>query len=169
MKKLILSLAITAIAFSASAQKSKEAEGSKLKFSVGADLGLPVGAYSSVASFAYGGDLELDYGMCSTFSLNLSAGYLSFSGKSGYSISGGLIPVLLGGRYWFSPKVYGSAQAGLSFSSSSGGGSAFTYAPGVGFKVGENLDILAKYQSATKNGFETSYAGVRVGYTFSSK
>ena len=171
MKKVILSLAVIAIAFFANAQKSKsnESEGSKLKFSVATDLGIPVGNLSPFASFAYGGDLQMDYATSPTFALTLSAGYLAFSGKSGYSFSGGLVPVLAGGKYWFSPKVYGSAQAGMSFSTNSGGGSAFTYAPGVGFKVGENLDILAKYQSATKSGGETSYVGVRVGYTFGSK
>ena len=169
MKKVILSLAIMAIAFSANAQKkSKQEDANKVKFSVGADLGIPVGDLSPFASFAYGGDLQLDYATSPTFALTLSAGYLGFSGKSGYSITGGLIPILIGGKYWFSPKVYGSTQLGVSLSTSSGGGSAFTYAPGVGFKVGESLDILAKYQSASKNSSDNSYVGVRVAYTFSS-
>ena len=170
MKKLILSLAFIAITFAVSAQKakSKADADNKVKFSVGADLGIPVGNYSTVASFAYGGDLQIDYMTSPTFAINLSAGYLGLSAKSGYSGIGGLIPILAGARYWFSPKVYGSMQAGMSFSTQSGGGSAFTYAPGVGFKVGESVDVLAKYQSATKNSVDNSYVGVRVAYTFSS-
>lgn len=169
MKKVILSLAVIAIAFSANAQKSKEEAGSKVKFSVGADLGIPVGNLSPFASFAYGGDLQVDYMASEKFCVNLSIGYLGFSSKSGVGTIKGIIPILAGGRYWFSPKVYGSAQFGFSLATASGGGSAFTYAPGVGFKVAENIDILAKYQSATKNGGETSYVGIRAAYTFGSK
>ena len=173
MKKVLFASAIFITAFSVktSAQKSKshEDEGNKAKFSVAADLGIPVGNISTFSSFAYGGDLQVDYMTSPTFCINLSAGYLGFSAKSGYTISGGLIPVLAGFRYWFSPKVYGSGQAGVSFSTSSGGGTAFTYAPGVGFKIGDNFDLLAKYQSATKNGGETSYVGVRFAYTFDTK
>ena len=100
-----------AIAFTADAQKSKQADDSKVKFSVGADLGIPVGNLSPFASFAYGGDVEIDYMTTPTFCINVSAGYLGFSGKNGVTPKG-LIPLLAGARYWFSPKVYGSAQFG---------------------------------------------------------
>lgn len=169
MKKVILSLAIIAIVFSANAQKSKskEAEGSKVKFSIGGDAGIPVGIFSNVFNFAYGGDLQIDYATSSTSSLNLSAGYVSFSVKNslgGGGIGGGWIPVLVGGRYFFSPKVYGSAQLGVSIATS-GGGTNFTYAPGIGVKISDNFDILAKFQSLTFTGGALSYAGVRLAYT----
>lgn len=171
MKKLILSLAIAAIAFSANAQKSKskESDGRKVKFSVGADLGIPVGIFSSVFNFAYGGDLQVDYATSPTFALNFSAGYVSFSVKNslgGGGIGGGWIPVLVGGRYFFSPKVYGSTQLGISIATGSGGGTNFTYVPGIGVKISDNFDILAKFHSLTFNGGALSYAGVRLAYTF---
>jgi len=78
----------------------------------------------------------------------------------------GLIPVLVGGKYNFSDQLYGSAQIGLSFSTSSGGGSAFTFAPGIGYKISDNFDLLLKYQSASKNGGSTSFLGVRAGLSF---
>ncbi len=162
MKKVILSLAVICITtLSASAQKG-------FNFSVAANLGIPVGDLSPYASFAYGGDVQGEYMTSSTFSLTLNAGYIGFSAKSGYSISGGLVPVLGGFRYYFSPKVYGTGQIGISFATSSGGGSAVTYSPGVGFKLGSNFDILAKYQSASKNGSDNSFVGVRAAYIFPS-
>ncbi len=168
MKKLILSLALVAIAaLSASAQKGKkESDAKKVTFSVAADLGIPVGDLQPFTSFTYGGDVQVEFAAASNFGVTVSAGYLGFSGKNGVTISGGLVPLLAGGRYYFSPKVYGSAQAGMSFSTTSGGGSAFTYAPGVGFKFGGKVDLLVKYQSASKNGVDNSYVGVRAGINF---
>ncbi|MFZ4057867.1 MAG: outer membrane beta-barrel protein [Ferruginibacter sp.] len=166
MKKVILGLAIVAAAFSVNAQSKEAAPAKKISFGGGASIGIPVGDFGPFASLAYGADVQAEYAAAESFGVTLSAGYLSFVGKSGITISGGFIPVLLGGRYYFSPKVYGSAQAGMSFSTNSGGGSAFTFAPGVGYKVSENLDLLVKYQSATKNGSDNSFVGLRVGYKF---
>ena len=172
MKKLILSLAVFAItALPASAQKSKsnEATGSKVRFSIGGNAGIPVGLFSTIFSFAYGGDLQIDYATSSTFALNFSAGYVSYSVKSslgGGGIGGGWIPVLAGGRYFFSPKVYGSAQLGVAIATGSGGGTNFTFAPGIGVKISDNFDILGKFNSITFNGGALSYAGIRLAYTF---
>ena len=168
MKKLILSLSFVAIAaLSASAQKEKkESDAKKVTFSVAADLGIPVGDLSPFSSFVYGGDVQVEFAAASNFGVTVSAGYLGFAAKSGFTITGGLVPLLAGGRYYFSPKVYGSAQVGMSFSTVSGGGSAFTYAPGVGFKLGEKFDLLVKYQSASKNGGDNSFVGVRAGINF---
>ena len=164
MKKTILISAFSILAFSAFAQKSSSSA-SKLKFSIGVDAGFPVGDYSPYTSFAYGGSAQAEYAFSEKASGTFSVGYLGFSGKNGFSVDG-FIPVLVGGRINFSEKVYGSAQVGLYLSTASGGGSAFAFAPGVGFKVSENFDILAKYQSATKDGVDVSFVGVRAAYSF---
>ena len=62
--------------------------------------------------------------------------------------------------------MYGSGQLGISFSTESGGGSLFTYAPGIGFKVSKNFDILAKYTGMSKNGNSLNEVGVRLAYGF---
>ncbi len=165
MKKVIFSLVIVAISFTANAQSKKSSEGT-FKFGAGALIGLPVGDMATYASLAYGADLQGEYVASEQVGITLSAGYLRFAGKSGFTITGGLIPVLAGVRVTFADKIYGSAQLGVSLSTESGGGSAFTYAPGIGYKVSDNFDLLLKYQAATKSGATTSFIGVRAGFTF---
>lgn len=79
-----------------------------------------------------------------------------------------IIPVLAGAKIYFTEKVYGSAQAGWSFFSAKGSSSAngFTYAPGIGFYVSPNFDLLVKYQGSTKDGSTISFLGLRAAYSF---
>ena len=172
MKKVILSLVVVAIAsLSASAQKEK-AESKDLKFSVGVEAGLPIGDFKSGYSFGIGGSVQGEYAVAETVGITLNAGYLSFTGKTitegGQSLklpSTSMIPVLAGAKFHFTEKVYGHAQLGLSFFNN-GGGSAFTYSPGIGFDLAENFDILIKYQAASKSGSTLSFIGLRAAYTF---
>jgi hypothetical protein len=162
--KLLLLAVLLVVTLTVNAQKS---DVKPFKIGAGALIGLPVGDVSSVTSLAYGVDLLGEYSVDSSFAVTFSAGYLDFAKKSGFSgFKMGLIPVLVGGKYNFSDQLYGSAQIGLSFSTESGGGSAFTFAPGIGYKISDNFDLLLKYQSASKNGGSTSFLGVRAGLSF---
>jgi hypothetical protein len=163
MKKVLLTLALAIAAFAVNAQDKAPAK--KFTFGGGATIGIPVGDLSGGSSFTVGADLQGEYSASENFGLTISAGYQNFLAKNGGG-SVGLIPVLAGARYYFNDKFFASAQAGLSLSTSTGGGSAFTYAPGIGYKVNEQLDFTAKYQAATQDGFTSSFAGIRVGYKF---
>ena len=100
----------------------------------------------------------------------------TFPGQGTITVKGadfGLIPVLAGIKYSFTPQVYASAQLGVSFSTEKDGGSNFTYAPGIGYKFSENFDILAKYtgysvKSSGSGSKSTSLntGGIRLAYTF---
>jgi hypothetical protein len=182
MKKLLLSAAIIIAAVGANAQS----DASKLKFSAGVEAALPLGDFGKGYSFGVGGSAQADYAIDETFAVTLNAGYISFSGKTvttpSYTVGPitipgtsyksptiGYIPVLVGAKYSFTPELYGSAQLGLTFASVSGGSgssSAFTYAPGVGYKFTENLDALVKYTGYSANGGSSSTVGLRVAYTF---
>ncbi len=164
MKKTIIAVALVAIAFTANAQDKKGSDKS-LKFSVGVTAGLPIGDASNFSSFAVGGDIMGEYAAAETVGITLSAGYLTFTGKNGAG-SSSFIPVLAGGKFTFGEKFYGHAQVGMSFSTASGGGSAFTYAPGFGYQVSENFDLGVKYQAMTKSGSTTSFVGLRAAYSF---
>ncbi|MES2431918.1 MAG: outer membrane beta-barrel protein [Bacteroidota bacterium] len=165
MKKVILSLVIVAAAtFSANAQ-DKDAQTMKdLTFSVGVDAGIPT--TSGVKGFYIGGDVQGEYAASPELGITLSAGYTSFMAKGGGSSSS--IPVLGGIRYYFSDrKVYASAQAGVTIFT--GGGSStsvFTYAPGIGYYVSPNFDLLLKYQAASKDGVTSSQLALRAAYNF---
>ena len=171
-------MAIVAIAFSANAQDSKTDK--PLKFSVGVEAGLPLGDFKEVSKFGIGGSVQGEYAVMESLGLTLNAGFLSFGGKT-VDISGLgsfkygttiLIPVLAGAKYHFTEKVYAHAQLGVSFLSYKEDGepnsssSAFTYAPGIGVMATDNIDILLKYQAASKSGSTLSFLGLRVAYTF---
>jgi len=163
MKRILLSIVVMITMISANAQSDSNEK--DFKFGIGGTLGLPTGDLAIFSNFVYGGDIKGEYTVAPNIAANLSIGYIRFNGKSGYTISDGLIPILVGGKYHFSEKVYGQAQLGLSISTASGGGSAFTYVPSVGFDIDENFNIELKYQAASKNG-TLSFVGLRIGRTF---
>lgn len=164
MKKVIFTLAIATLAFTAGAQDKKGSDKS-FKPSIGLEVGLPIGDLGDASSFIVGGSLQGEYMAAETVGLTLNAGYLNISGKNG-SGSTGLVPVLAGAKFYFAEKFFGHAQAGLSFSTESGGGSAFTYAPGFGYNASENFEVTLKYQAYSKNGFTGSFIGLRAAYVF---
>ncbi len=185
MKKLLLSVAVIAAAFGANAQKS-ESDASPLKFSVGVEVAAPFGNFGDAYKFGIGGTAQADYSVAPELALTLNAGYINFSGKTlttpAYNIGGitipatsykvpaqGLIPVLVGGKYNFTPQFYGSAQLGVGIFTGNNGSksvSTFSYAPGIGYKFTDNLDAVVKYTGYSKDGNTNSTAGIRIAYTF---
>jgi hypothetical protein len=166
MKKMIFSACILCTAFGANAQKANLPRG--VKFSVGAELGGATGNLNSFYSLVAGGTAQLDFKIDNDASLTLNTGVIDFVGKkiSNTNLkyqSAAAIPLLGGVKYYFTPKVYGSAQLGGTFFLNNGGGSAFTYAPGIGVKIDESLDLLLKYTGYSSMG---GAFGIRLGYTF---
>ena len=170
--KLFLVTVMCVIALSINAQSKNE---KPFKIGAGAIIGLPTGDASDIFNLTYGIDLMGEYTVAPSTALTLSVGYVEFSKKSEYkdmldalgiTVKTGLIPVLAGVKYDFSEKIYGSAQIGISFATESDGGSAFTFAPGIGYKISDQFDLMLKYQSASKDGGNTSFLGLRAGFTF---
>jgi Outer membrane protein beta-barrel domain len=165
MKKVILCMAVLAMGALKVSAQSESAEVGDFKFGIGATFGLPLGDIKSASGFVYGADLKGEYTVASNLAVSLSAGYIKFSPKSGYETNG-IIPILAGGKYHFSENIYGQAQLGMSISTASGGGSAFTYAPSIGYDINENFNVELRYQAASKGGGTSSFFGLRIGRTF---
>lgn len=166
MKKLFFIAAFTAVSFAVQAQDKTT---KPLKFSIGLEAALPLGDFGDVSSFGIGGSAQADYSIAEKLAITLNAGYISFSGKtfSGIKLPAvGFIPVLAGIKYDLTPQLYGSAQLGVTFSDQSGGGSIFTYAPGLGYKFTENFDALLKYTGYSDKGGTLNTVGLRIAYTF---
>jgi len=171
MKKIILSAAIlAATSVAVSAQSVKNVK--KPIISAGAELALPVGDFKEGYKFGLGATVQGAYPATEKLAVTLSAGYLSFTGKTfewmGQKYKNkaqGVIPVLAGAKYFFTNNIYGHAQAGVSFFNN-GVGAAFTWSPGAGIKASENIDVLVKYQSASKDGSTAAFIGARVAYSF---
>ena len=163
MKKLFFIAAITVTSFAVQAQD----EAQPIAFSIGLEAALPMGNLSDIASFGIGGSAQVDYTIAPTLALTLNAGYISMSFKD--EIGGGslgYIPVLGGIKYAFSEQLYGSAQLGATFYSKSGGGTSFTYAPGLGYRFSPNFDAMLKYTGWSQKDVEESALGLRIAYTF---
>jgi hypothetical protein len=171
MRRFILSLVgITMVALAVNAQQEKS---NKFKLSIAGDAGITLGDYSLFSILSYGGDLQAEYNVAPKYAVTFSAGFTAMSGRFGITGLPELVPLLLGGRYYVTRKIYGSAQVGTSFilrpgfsSSELGKGSAFTFVPGVGYKFSKHFDLLFKYQSAIKNNINFSFTGLRIAYTF---
>ncbi|MCX6236475.1 MAG: hypothetical protein NTY07_02770 [Bacteroidia bacterium] len=165
--KLILLVVLIVLAASVNAQTKAAAKDTKgFTIGAGAMVGLPMGDVTDFYSLAYGVDLLGEISVAPSFAITISAGYVDFAKKSGVTGNAGMIPVLGGFKLYLSDKLYGSVQAGLSFGTASGSSSAFTFAPAIGYKLGEKFDLSLKYQSATKNSWNTAFLGLRAGLTF---
>lgn len=166
MKKIFFAVAIIFIATSVNAQTT---------FSIGAETALPVGKFNDNGyKFGIGASAQVDYKVATDMALTLNAGYITHNNKSSTpSFRFNVIPVLGGIKYWFSPKVYGSAQLGAAFNSvkvnnASGNGTStgFAYSPGVGVKISNGLDLLVKYFGNSVNDVAFSSINARLAYTF---
>ena len=166
MKKLFLSLAVIAATLSASAQ-TKTTTTSPFRVSLGVDAVAPFGNLADVTPFGIGGSLEGDYAVDNTLALTLNAGYIRFLQKNNNGLKLGVIPVLAGIKYYFTPQFYSSAQLGVGVFTSNGNSvSKFAYAPGIGYKFSDNFDAGVKYQAYSKNSVTDNTASLRLAYTF---
>jgi hypothetical protein len=168
MKKIlfIIALACTARATFAQTTASKEPG----KFSIGVEAGLPVGDASDISNFAIGGSLKYELPVATSILVSLSAGYTDFLYKSDLkSLIGksgeGFIPVKAGVKYYFNQGLYGEGQIGAVFSTESGGGTAFAYAPGIGYSFKNGVDLGFRYEGWSKTG-TVSQLALRLAYRF---
>lgn len=160
MKKLFLALTVLVFTFSTTHAQSN------VNLSLGAELSLPVGTFGDVYSFGIGASGQANFGIGGNTALTLYAGYLSYSLKSAYgSGSQGYIPLLGGVQFGLSSKVFGSAQLGVT-NFTKGGGTAFTYSPGIGVMLSRNISALLKYTAQSKNGATSGAVGARLAYIF---
>ena len=175
MKKLFFISAIALISFATNAQSKKQASSGGTSFSLGLEAGIPIGQYpkgfSNPFSFVLGGSLQLEQHVAPDLGLTLSGGYLSYSVKSDYRAitgrnSSGIIPLLAGVKYYFSPGVYGHGQLGAAFATAQGGGTSFAYSPGIGFNISPNLDAELKYTGISNKAATLGSVGIRLAYNF---
>ncbi|HEY8927712.1 MAG TPA: outer membrane beta-barrel protein [Mucilaginibacter sp.] len=167
MKKILLALFVLGVTACSSFAQTKSSD--VARFSIGVDPGIPVGDASNAYNFAIGGSLKYDIPISTGTFFNLSAGYTAFLTKSvlkqaGFKSSYGYIPLKAGIKYYFNGQgFYGEAQLGATFSTESGGGTAFAYAPGFGYTVDGGFDIGVRYEGWSHDG-TVSQIALRISY-----
>ena len=140
-------------------------------FSIGAEEGLPLGAFRVGYSFGTGGSVQIQHRTSSTLAFTLNAGYIHYFLHSNLVFQSpepglGLFPVLAGAKIYMSPGVYGHAQFGVAFSSRTGAGTYIAYSPGVGFEFAKVFDALIKFEGFSKKYYSKNSIGLWIAYKF---
>lgn len=152
--------------------------------SVGGNLALPMGGWGDNANIGFGGTATYERSFTPNIVGEVYAGYLSFGGETvgTFSYSFSMIPIMVGGKYYFQPGkgLYGNALLGVHLLSvetpsftilgvTYGGGSAssteFSLGVGAGYEMpmGKNaLDLSAHFMIVS----DANYIGARVAYKF---
>ena len=86
----------------------------------------------------------------------------AFTGKSSF----GFVPLKVGVKYYFDQGFFGEGQVGAAISTQSGGGTAFAYAPGIGYSFPGGFEAGVRYEGWSKDGGTTSQANLRLAFNF---
>ncbi|MBK9626995.1 MAG: hypothetical protein IPO56_04610 [Flavobacteriales bacterium] len=159
------------------------------------EVGLPLGNFGNATSFGIGGSLGFELPVADNIGAVVQAGFMSFSGKDQsyglVTVEGGnwtMIPIQVGAKYYFTNDQEGFYAMGLvgihsmsykipGYTTTLFGVSATTpeqkfsdtnlsFAPAIGYVVGENIDVALRYQIISGTGGSSSYLGIRAAYMF---
>ena len=174
MKRLLLAITLLGVtALSSFAQSSSPASSSPkaaAKFSIGLEGGLPVGDASNAYNAVIGGSVKYELPTAPNAFFTISAGYNAFLLKGelkglGIPSTAGFIPLKAGIKYYSEGGFFLEGQLGIVFSTESGGGHAFVYAPGIGYSFSGGFEAGVRYEGWS-NGGTTSQVGLRLAVRF---
>lgn len=184
MKRKNLSLLFIAVACALLSTNVASAQNGR--FSIGAEVSLPMGDFGDAVGIGVGGSLRYEIPMGDNLGLTATAGFLSFSAKETDGITETMIPVQLGAKYYFQEQqegFYGMVEVGIhsmtiktpaydfgiiQIPSESVSETDLSYAPEVGYHLA-NFDIGVRYQMIATTGSTTSYLGLRLAYVLGEK
>ena len=162
-KKYFIIIVILFETFPVFAQEERQA---KNHFSAGAESAFPLGLFGEAYSFGIGVSGQANFAIGKQTYVTLNAGYINYflsktygGGREGY------FPLLNGIEQGFLHNFFASVQLGTTFRTH-GLGNAFTYAPGIGIKLGKNFSALIKYIGQIKSAINSGAMGLRAAYTF---
>jgi hypothetical protein len=174
MKKKLLIISILFISIiSVNAQSSST---QSFVFGAGVNLALPVGNFHNGWSFGVGAELQGEYKFNDQFSGVVSGGYSQFFGKSITAFDTtikvpnvGLIPILVGARFYPSPDFFVGIKLGYGVftnTGSSSGNSGFDYCPQVGYNA-DQFQVILGYNGVSLSGGTLNHLGLSFIYKFS--
>ena len=171
MRKILLTLILIGSITTAFAQKADPE-----KFSIGLEGGIPLASARAYSTFTVGGSLKYNFTINDKVSLTASAGYIYFPYRAdatipfvGYGTTNkgeGYIPLKGGVKYFISDVFYVEGQAGAAISTATGGGTAFAYSPGVGYRFDTHADIGIRFESWLQNNSTINQVALRLAYSF---
>lgn len=147
------------------------------RFSVGAELALPMGDFGDGYSMGFGGTVGYEHPVGDALGIGLRAGYITFSGKDALDgIKFNAIPIQAFAKYYFGGEaqegIYGMVSVGVHNGKvnveGAEGSTDLSYAPEIGYHLA-NIDLGLRYQMISTEGSTTSWLGVRIAYVFGEK
>lgn len=185
MKQIIKITMIAALALSSIttiAQSNSNKTGKGVRWSIGADAGLPVGKFNDQAQWNLGASVQADFNVASrVLFITANAGYMNHFKEAETSGDLSLIPVKAGLKYFPVKNLYIQGEAGVSFLANKDKANAdkavaFTYAPQIGYLIPlgkrNHLDAGIRYENNSKffnNGSRTQFMALRLAYALDSK
>ena len=177
MKKLtnLVAAALTGVALliggNASAQST--ASDSKLRFGIGAEVGVPTGNMKEVSNIAAGATARLQYGADEGLAWTLTTGYYNFFGKNvdlapGATVKAtdlGMVPLKLGVKGFFADNLYFGAEAGAGFETKGFKDTKLILAPAIGY-ANQKWDVALRYENFSGQSNNYGLVGLRVAYGF---
>jgi hypothetical protein len=184
MKKIVLFAAVLMFAaFNSFAQSTTSSQYAG-KFSIGLETGLPVN-YTSTYWIAVGGSFKYEQPVTPNVLITLSAGYTDYNYtqalknelRANYNYTSGLnfVPVKIGAKYFLSPSnsfdssntgFFGEMQVGAAIGvGKDHSGTAFIYAPGVGYQFETGFEAGLRFESWNKSG-SLDQVALRLAYSF---
>ena len=145
---------------------------SKLRFGIGAEVGVPTGSASDGSNIYAGITPRLQYGADEGLAWTLTSGFYNFFGKN-YNVGNttikgsnlGVVPVKLGVKGFFADNFYFGAEAGAGFETAKNGTTKLIVSPGIGY-ANDKWDISARYENFSGKGDSYGLAGLRIAYGF---
>lgn len=178
LKALIFIAIATLTAYAAQAQSQRS---SGIRYSIGADGGIPLSNLSDNYKWSLGGSIQADIPVLEKgLYVTINAGYNNIFAKrdvTGIVPDVHLIPVKAGLKYFAAANFYIQAEAGVSFITNDGPlldkSASFTWAPQLGYLIpvgGESfIDAGVRYEGNSKfsgAGKTNDFLGLRVAYAF---
>ncbi|MVN90869.1 hypothetical protein [Mucilaginibacter aquatilis] len=175
MKKILLTLTLALLVTASFAQRKRS---SAAKLGIGLDFGVPIGDFADIHSIGFGGAGKAELPLSSNFFFTVTAGYISYYYDKPVrdaikAVGGdtylGFVPLKAGGKYYFSPNFYGEGEIGARIGTNKGTGTAFVYAPGLGFSFpvsnGHDIDFGARFEGWTVDANAQQFV-FRIAYKF---
>ena len=176
MKKLLLVVIVFTLSVIGVQAQSKD---QSFTFGGGVHLALPTGDFGNGWSFGLGVQLQGELKLADNITGVGTVGYTSFFGKSqtidlgagpvSYKApSVGLIPILVGARFYPSESFFLGAQIGYGIFTNTGSGSGssgFDYYPQIGYNA-SSFQFILGYNAVSVTGGTLAHVGLTGIYKF---
>lgn len=176
--KLIASAATAVVIFFSQHVKAQQSTSlGQVRFSIGAEAGVPTYNARSLSSFEAGGTGQFQVGLSNNIAAIATSGFYNFFDKTstvnGVSVKQpglGVVPVKAGIKGFLGGGVYFTAEGGAGFETSKDGATGQKdvkgiLAGGLGYSM-QSWDVGVRYESLMGQHFDYGIIGLRVAYGF---